>query len=491
MDTPSPAERSRTYRLTGANRPLEILLISLVLLSIVTYLDYRYFEVSLGILYILPVLVAGIVMSRWQILVYACAAAMIRHMFIEHKDFSDSALRFLLAFAAYGAGGLLVTETSRNRRMAENQSKQIQTQQRLRMEAELHLKLLAESSPAAIFTADEKGDVLSYNRSALELFGVNEDFNGINVADHLPVLRDALKLETRASGFRTAAQCTGRRVDGTPFIAQLWFSIYESNAGRRLAAIAVDSSEDVREREERNLRYVLDNNRIIAGAVSHEIRNICGAISMVYTNLRRNQTQYGSLAEAEDFRALGSLVDGLVEIASSDLQAKIKRTLTPIDLHSVLDDLRVVLEPAWTEIDGTVTWRIPPELPKVFAEPFGLTQAILNLTQNSLRAVQASSRQELFISLSVQGPHVQIVIEDTGPGISNPSRLFEPFQRGSDHVGLGLYVSRALLRSFGGDLKYEPSRSGCRFVAMLQAAPASSTAATSPEPEAKGLKHAS
>jgi C4-dicarboxylate-specific signal transduction histidine kinase len=207
---------------------------------------------------------------------------------------------------------------------------------------------------------------------------------------------------------------------------------------------------------------------------------------MVYTNLRRNEAQYGALAEAEDFRALGSLVDGLVEIASSDLQAKIKRTLTPIDLHSVLDDLRVMLEPAWTEIDGTVTWRIPPELPKVFAEPFGLTQAILNLTQNSLRAVQASSRQELFISLSVQGHQVRIVIEDTGPGISNPSRLFEPFQRGSDHVGLGLYVSRALLRSFGGDLKYEPSRSGCRFAAILQAAPESAGAVPSSEAEVKG-----
>jgi PAS domain S-box-containing protein len=492
MERPNSAAESLVYRLTSTNRRSEILLASLFLLAIVTYLDYRYFEASLGVFYILPVLVAGMVMKRWQIFFFALLCAAIRQMFIANQEASEAALRFLLAWAACALGGMLVVETSENRRLAENQSRQIQTQQRLRMEAEMHLNLLAESSPAAIFTADERGELLSYNRSALELFGVADGFQKLNVGDHLPVLRDALKLETRASGFRTAAQCTGRRVDGAPFIAQLWFSIYEGSAGRRLAAIAVDSSEDAREREERNLRYVLDNNRIIAGAVSHEIRNICGAISMVYTNLRRDQAQYALLAESEDFRALGSLVEGLSEIASSDLQAKVKQALTPIDLHSVLDDLRVVVEPSWTEIDGTVTWHIPEQLPRVFAEPFGLTQAILNLAQNSLRAVQSAARQELFISLSVQGPHVQIVIEDTGPGISNPSRLFEPFQRGSDHVGLGLYVSRALLRSFGGDLKYEPSRSGCRFAAILQAAPTSGRAATSPaEPEAKGLKHAS
>jgi signal transduction histidine kinase len=250
----------------------------------------------------------------------------------------------------------------------------------------------------------------------------------------------------------------------------VWFSIYEGVSGRRLAAIAVDSSEDVREREERNLRHVLDNNRIIAGAVSHEIRNICGAIAMVYANLRRDVGAYGNLGTTEDFRALGSLVEGLGEIASSDLQAKVKRTLSPIALGDVLDDIRVVVEPAWQESDGRVTWRIPSNLPLVFAEPFGLTQAILNLAQNSLRAAGSAKRLELIITAEVRGRQVAIEIEDSGPGITDTDHLFEPFQRNSDHVGLGLYVSRALLRSFGGDLRYEPNGQRCRFVAYLQTA---------------------
>jgi hypothetical protein len=31
-----------------------------------------------------------------------------------------------------------------------------------------------------------------------------------------------------------------------------------------------------------------------------------------------------------------------------------------------------------------------------------------------------------------------------------------------------LYVSRAVIRSYGGDLRYEPTSTGCRFVVELQ-----------------------
>lgn len=440
------------------------------LVAFLAYLDYAYFNVSLGLMYILPVVIAATVCDRLEVMGVAVLCAALRHLFLPPLSLHEGALRFLLAFAAYLGGGLMVVEIARNRRLAEAHADELETATKLRNEAQEHLRQLAESSPAAIFTTDERGALLSYNRAAIDMFGVEEGMKRgevPNAGDFLPVLRDALKLETRASGFRTAAQCTGRRENGEPFIAQVWFSIYESAAGQRLAAIAVDSSEDVREREERNLRHILDNNRIIAGAVSHEIRNVCGAISMVYSNLQRDRARYGGLEGAEDFRALGSLVEGLSKIASSDLQARVKRTITPVPLREVLDDIRVVVEPPWIEADGEVHWSVPLEVPPVFVDPFGLTQAILNLAQNSLRAVQNTPQKELRIEVTAQGRQVAIAVSDSGPGIKNPTHLFEPFQQASEQTGLGLYVSRALLRSFGGDLKYEPQDGRCRFVAYL------------------------
>jgi signal transduction histidine kinase len=54
-------------------------------------------------------------------------------------------------------------------------------------------------------------------------------------------------------------------------------------------------------------------------------------------------------------------------------------------------------------------------------------------------------------------------VRDTGSGVEHPERLFRPFQPGAQSTGLGVYLSRALMRSFRGDLRYEPeSRSGAR-----------------------------
>jgi two-component system, LuxR family, sensor kinase FixL len=61
-------------------------------------------------------------------------------------------------------------------------------------------------------------------------------------------------------------------------------------------------------------------------------------------------------------------------------------------------------------------------------------------------------------------------MEDTGPGISDPQMLFRAFQRDAKATGLGLYVSRALMKSFGGDLSFEPSHHGCCFAIALQSA---------------------
>ena len=55
----------------------------------------------------------------------------------------------------------------------------------------------------------------------------------------------------------------------------------------------------------------------------------------------------------------------------------------------------------------------------------------------------------------------------SGPGPSAVDSLFQPFQKGAEATGLGLYLSRALLRSFRGDLRYDPAVPGCSFVIDL------------------------
>ena len=78
----------------------------------------------------------------------------------------------------------------------------------------------------------------------------------------------------------------------------------------------VDASEELREREESSLEQLMAGSRILVGAVSHEIRNVCGAIAIIYENLVRS----GALTGTKDFEALGSLVETLNKIASLELK---------------------------------------------------------------------------------------------------------------------------------------------------------------------------
>lgn len=114
-----------------------------------------------------------------------------------------------------------------------------------------------------------------------------------------------------------------------------------------------------------------------------------------------------------------------------------------------------------------VDWRIAQNLPLVWADSYGLLQVFLNLARNSQRAMETSTRKELTIAASAEEDSVIVRFEDTGAGVPSPEQLFRPFQPGADGTGLGLYVSRAIVRSFRGELRYEARPAGCCFAVVL------------------------
>jgi PAS domain S-box-containing protein len=373
--------------------------------------------------------------------------------------------RDIFMFASFLGTGLFAHESAKNRQLTEQHVREVEQEAELRRDAEQQLQALIESSPAAILTVDSAGKILMANQAAHRLLGFEPaTLPGEFIKDFLPPLARVPPADESTPSFRTALQCSGRRRDGDVFLADVWFSTYKTSVGPRLAAMLVDGSEDLRDKEEASLHHLLVASRLAVGAVSHEIRNVCGAISVVYENLSRHH----ELAQTEDFRALGSLVEGLGKIATLELrQSAGSGDMAPVDLGSVLDDLRIVTEPSLREEGVLVRWHVPKTLPRVWAERHNLLQVLLNLTKNSQRAMQDQEMKEFRVSACVEGDRVVVRVRDTGHGISNPDRLFQPFQEGAEATGLGLYLSRALVRTFNGDLRYEPPPSGCCFALDL------------------------
>jgi two-component system NtrC family sensor kinase len=110
---------------------------------------------------------------------------------------------------------------------------------------------------------------------------------------------------------------------------------------------------------------------------------------------------------------------------------------------------------------SAVTFVPAPGLPPVVMNDSEMTQVVINLVDNSLRA--DSSRVIVRTEVHVEG--VALVVEDDGVGIPSAdlSRVFDPFyttrsQRGG--TGLGLSISHAIVARHGGELHIE-STEGC------------------------------
>ena len=427
-------------------------------------------EISLGVLYVIPVAIVGLNMGNRGVLMASLICAGLRLEFYLPGTVAEAMLRFLFGLTTYLCAGLFMTGIMRNRQLSIDHVRQMSLEQALRREAEEQLSLLVESSPAAILTMDGRGVVLAANRAANRLFAIpdGETIEGRTIGEHLPVLADALMLADGTEPFHTSAQCQGRTHDGEIFLANTWFSTYQApqtSGGIRLAAIVVDSSEEMREREEVTLNQLSRSVYLTTAAVSHEIRNLCGATSLIYSKLKDNS---GYQSDA-DFQRLGELVRGMEHVASFELRSRTQEAPEEVPLSVVLDNLRIVIEPDWREIDGIVVWELPAKIPAVLADRHGLLQAFLNLARNSHRAVENSPLRKLTISVRQEESRVIMRFRDTGPGVANPQHLFQPFQSGAKASGMGLYVSRALLRSYGGELRHEASESGACFTIELQA----------------------
>ncbi len=412
---------------------------------------------SLGLFYMLPVMLGATVLAPVEIGALAVVCSVLRSVFDLPSPRVEMLLRFVFAVLAYTGSGLFVAALMRNRALVVRHLDRLRHEEKLRREAEEQLRLLVESSPAAILTADAAGAVLACNKAANTLF-LSGSLAGKRIGDYVPLLADALTPGTATDGFRAAAECQGRRENGEIFLAQTWFSSYSTPHGTRLAAIVVDVSEEMRDREEEGMRQLVRGNRIAAAAVAHEVRNLCSAISLLCSNLKDKHP----IAEDEDFQGLTALAGGLERVASGALSGSLHDTLVEVALQDVLDDLRIVIEPDWREIGGAVVWRLAHAMPVVLAERHGLLHVFLNLAKNAHRAVQTGSIRELRVSVSEDERAVHVRFEDSGPGIADPGRLFQAFQSGADGAGLGLYLSRAVVRGYGGDLCFEPeSESTC------------------------------
>jgi two-component system, LuxR family, sensor kinase FixL len=421
-------------------------------------------EIPLGFLYLAPMLAVGSALNPLQIGIIAALCTFLAEVFDDLTWTLRTGLsRDVLYFAAFVGAGLFVREVNRSRKVALEHLHEIERQRDARFEAEGQLRVLIESSPAAIVTSDADGCVLMANEASHRMLGLPQgELTGKVIHHYLPSLTNIFRHDASQQHFRTVMQARGKREDGETFLAEICFSTYRTNAGPRLTAMVLDASEEFRTHEVSGLHQLLAGSRIAIGAVSHEIRNVSGAIGVVHQNL----TNSGLLAGNKDFEALGNLVVALERIASVNLR-QANDQASEIDLSALLDELKIVVAPSLQEEEIVTRWTVESGLPLVWADRSSLMQVFLKLITNSVRALSQNSDRVFSITAKNDGKQVLVEFADNGGGVAHPEHLFRTFQSGAAASGLGLYLSRAFMRSFGGELHYQPIPHGTCFVVSM------------------------
>jgi two-component system sensor kinase FixL len=151
------------------------------------------------------------------------------------------------------------------------------------------------------------------------------------------------------------------------------------------------------------------------------------------------------------------------------LQESSEDLLEGLDISGLLQELRMIITSIFEDSPAAIEWEIADLLPPVRASRSGLLQVFLNLGQNSVHSIEAQADGRLRIIAYSLPDSVVIRFSDNGPGISSAERLFQPFQAGASSTGMGLFVSRAIIRTFGGELHHTQRPGECSFIIELPA----------------------
>ena len=213
-------------------------------MAVIALLDWKVTkDISFGFLYFFPIFLVASCLRQWQIAVVAAVCAILRQAFGPYDLLFFS--RLFLAWGSFTAAGWLVRGVLANFQKVREQLVEIQTRDRLLRDSEEQLRILIETSSAAILTLKKEGIVIQANDAACRLLGVEKDaLLGQNIAEYLAALAQ-VPFDPSAPVFRTTMECAARRRNGESFLANVCFSSYAFSGEPRLTAVVTEREPSV------------------------------------------------------------------------------------------------------------------------------------------------------------------------------------------------------------------------------------------------------
>ena len=210
--------------------------------------------------------------------------------------------------------------------------------------------------------------------------------------------------------------------------------------------------------------------------IAHELRtplsNLLTHTQVTLTRPRPIEDYREALhSNLEELQWMAPLVNDLLYLAQEDHGLLMPRR-TPLDLAEEVDVLLEFFAPLAEDAQVRLSRDGNAQME---GDRSMLRRALSNLLDNALRFTPAQGEVRVLI---VEQPKVlSLTVENTGGGISEDllPRLFDRFYRAdparhegsNEHAGLGLAITRSIIRAHGGQIRCESNRGWTRFVIEL------------------------
>ena len=244
-------------------------------------------------------------------------------------------------------------------------------------------------------------------------------------------------------------------------VAERTAELSEVNASLRAEIIEREEAERALKRAQNELIQAEKLSALgkMSAGISHELNQPLMAIQSFAENanafIDRGKTDVAqaNLSRIVDLaRRMGRIIKNFRAFARNEAE-----TINKVDLVQVVRDAVDLSENRLLQQGIALDCQLPETPVWVAGGEVRLQQVVLNLMSNAIDAMSASERRQMTIAVTSGAP-ATLTVADSGPGIADPDKIFEPFYTTkaigeAEGVGLGLSISYGLIESFGGKLK--------------------------------------
>jgi len=433
-----------------------------------------YFHISY-----IPIILAGFWFGFWGGLIFSVLFIFLllpQLLFVHAYSISETPTQYLefVIYVIVGSGiGLLSSGQKREKKRYQQTAEKLTKSLELLEKQNIKLQQLQEfisnvlnSLSIGVLSLDSSGKVIYINKRAEELLRHFGDLFNQPLFEKIPVLAE-LKVADSDSNLR---EVRIPRAGGGWLLAEVTILPLMGADGKNRGQIVLISDISRRKQLEQDLIQAekLAAVGALAAGIAHEVKNplqsIRGTAQILATEIRLTDRKKKLIqAMIEEIDRLNELVNNFLLFA---------RPRPPIFIEGDLNHLiEKTLEFYKTQENTRPVFRFTPDpnLPAARFDPEQIKQVLLNLIQNAIEA--GGEGNPVTIVTRKENHFVVIDICDKGPGIpeSECNKIFTPFySTKATGTGLGLAISSNIMKTHGGQIKFENlPDGGCRFSIFL------------------------